>query len=107
MFTQAFCVFIDLVKIRVKGYLFKVILSANIKMLNWQSFSLCESGLQVCQWVHRIFVWFLLEVHNKTSAFLFVLYPHFINAWTFFIIFTKNISILFLEKPPILDKERK
>jgi hypothetical protein len=54
--------FIGSMKVRLKGYLFKLILSDNITMLNWQSFSPCESGLEVCQWAHKIFMQFLLDV---------------------------------------------
>jgi len=46
MFTQAFCVFIGSVKIRLKGYLFKLILSANIKMLNCNHFHHMNQVLQ-------------------------------------------------------------
>jgi len=46
MFTQAFCVLIGSVKIRLKSYLFKLILSAIIKMLNCNHFHHVNRVLQ-------------------------------------------------------------
>jgi len=90
VFTQAFFVLIGSVKIILKGHPFKLILSANIKMLNCNHFHCVNHVLQFVSGFTRYLCGFFLKslICKKTCAVLFMLCPHFIDAWTFFIICT-------------------